>query len=80
MSTDGDNIVRGRIRRYAAVHGRVIKTESEGVTKPSELGDLHKSEKSIQSRSKRKTESFQVESSARDPWESPITIYHLPLD
>ncbi len=24
MSTDGDNIVRGRIRRWAAIHGRVI--------------------------------------------------------
>lgn len=24
MSTDGDNIVRGRIRRWAAVHGRTF--------------------------------------------------------
>lgn len=73
MSTDGDNIVRGRIRRYSSVHGRILNPCGPKIINvdkefPAGLRVKHK----ITQRTGTVQSEFGGPPSCYDPWEVPV--------
>lgn len=75
MSTDGDNIVRGRIRRLAAVHGRGSAFKFP-VAQTLETSDSYKSGERVQHKRTMKNGTVQAEfegnASLYELWEVPV--------